>query len=106
MPYTHTADCSQSADDCKCPPAPAAEASGTMTPAQAGLYLARVPVGMLASGDIVISVGRALHLDQRTGHMLGYDHWTYAAYGPDGKRLGTTRLRQDAEVNVIRQAAV
>ena len=70
-----------------------------------GLFLDSKAVSALEPGDIIVSVGRALHLDATTGHMLGYDHWTYAAFGPDGKRLGTTRLRQDVQVNVIRQAA-
>lgn len=65
----------------------------------AGLYLTRKPAAELAPGDIVVSVGRALHLREKTGHVLGYDRWAYVTFGPVA-RAGTVTLCRLSEVNV------
>jgi hypothetical protein len=69
-----------------------------------GLWVRQVPVAELAPGDIVISVGRAVHLGERTGTVLGYDRWTYTVYGPDGYVYHGDKmeLRHDGTANVLR----
>ena len=66
-----------------------------------GIYLDDVPVRDLAPGDIIYSVGRLLHLTGKTGHVCGYDHWSYRRYGPEA-RAGETHLRADGEARIVR----
>ena len=70
----------------------------------AGPYAAEVPVTDLAPGDVVISVGRLLHLTGKTGHVLGYDHWDYRRYDGTVSMTGTTHLRADGRALVLRGA--
>ena len=62
-----------------------------------------IPAAELHAGHIVVSGGRARYLGEKSGHMIGYDHWPYVAYSDDGTVAahGTMNVRSDSKVLTV-----
>lgn len=63
----------------------------------------QVPAAHLKAGDIVVTSGRARYLQEKNGHLCGYDRWPYVTYAEDGAIAGRGEMnvRPDATVTTV-----
>lgn len=63
----------------------------------------QVPAANLKAGDIVVSRGQARYLQDKAGHLGGYDRWPYVTYAADGTVAahGEMNVHPDATVTLV-----